>query len=312
MLAAKNKVIENATVHTWEDAYTMMRQVGFAVVDNWTELLSVESQSMYVLFFRLLSCHEENVIPFFYCLTVPEDCKETIFEGVVCSDCSSFTDAHYDKISLLARQQMKQVQPGGRHAKWKAFKERYGQQTVEIIEGFTQYDRPSSANPNQRAAKRTCRTRTSQGTSSDTAESGKEAPAPNILKKMPGMFKGKPGLVSNWKTGFTSLVNGTGYQHPRSDAGRPDSYKGLKMLPFGTIHGFGLNEFSMWLLPDPFSNSNKYGFLHTFKASQMLFMRGDFVHAGVPSPIPRGHMKFFPMNDAGWNQVTRTGGNGRV
>ena len=31
-------------------------------------------------------------------------------------------------------------------------------------------------------------------------------------------------------------------------------------------------------------------------------MRGDFVHAGVPSPIPRGHMEFFPLFSAGWTR----------
>jgi hypothetical protein len=60
----------------------------------------------------------------------------------------------------------------------------------------------------------------------------------------------------------------------------------------------------MWLLPDPFSNASKYGFLHTFQAHQMLLMRGDFVRAGVPSPVPRGHMKFYPSQQAGWNQET--------
>jgi hypothetical protein len=180
---------------------------------------------------------------------VPEDCKETIFEGVVCGDSSSFNDAHFDKISLVARQQMKQVQPGTQHAKWKAFKERYGQQTVEIIEGFTQYDRPPLGNSSHRPSTRQHRGRPVQGSSSDTTESGEEAPAPTIVKQVPGMFKGKAGLASNWKMGFTSLVNGTGYQHPHSDAGRPDFYKGLKIFPFVTIHGFGLNEFTMWLLP---------------------------------------------------------------
>jgi hypothetical protein len=58
----------------------------------------------------------------------------------------------------------------------------------------------------------------------------------------------------------------------------------------------------MWLLPKPFSNTNKYGFLHTFKASQMLLMRGDFVHAGVPSTVPRGHMAFYPQPEAGWKR----------
>ena len=87
---------------------------------------------------------------------------------------------------------------------------------------------------------------------------------------------------------FTSIVNGTGYQHPHADSGRPDSYKGLKMFPFVTIHGFGLDRFSMWLLPDPFSNSNKYGFLHTFEASQMLpFYDKELIHHSATLALPR-------------------------
>jgi hypothetical protein len=117
-----------------------------------------------------MSSKERNI--HFLALTVPGGCKETIFEGVVCGDSSSFNDAHHDKISLVARQQMKQVQPGTQHAKWKAFQERYGQQTVEIIEGFTQYDRPTSDNLHQRASTRKSRSRPAQGSSSDTAESG--------------------------------------------------------------------------------------------------------------------------------------------
>ncbi len=111
-------------------------------------------------------------------------------------------------------------------------------------------------------------------------------------KKVEGMFIGKADLAANWRMHFTALVNGNGYQHPHADAGFPDSYKGLKVFPFVTLHGFGLDFFSMWLLPEPFRNTNKYEFLHTFKASQMLLMRGDFVHAGVPSTVPRGIWRF--------------------
>ncbi len=31
-------------------------------------------------------------------------------------------------------------------------------------------------------------------------------------------------------------------------------------------------------------------------------MRGDFVHAGVLSRVPRGHMEFFPTPHAGWTK----------
>jgi hypothetical protein len=53
-------------------------------------------------------------------------------------------------------------------------------------------------------------------------------------------------------------------------------------------------------MPVTCSSRQKYGFLHTFKASQMLLMRGDFLHAGVPSAVPRGHLKFYPQPEAGW------------
>jgi hypothetical protein len=42
--------------------------------------------------------------------------------------------------------------------------------------------------------------------------------------------------------------------------------------------------------------------MHTFRADQIVFMRGDFVHAGVPSPIQRGHMEFYPLHAAGWER----------
>ncbi len=32
----------------------------------------------------------------------------------------------------------------------------------------------------------------------------------------------------------------------------------------------------------------------------MVFMRGDFVHAGCVGQLPRGHMEFFPRSKAGW------------
>ncbi len=42
--------------------------------------------------------------------------------------------------------------------------------------------------------------------------------------------------------------------------------------------------------------------MHTFERHQILFMRGDFVHAGVPSRVPRGHMEFYPTPHAGWTK----------
>ncbi len=71
---------------------------------------------------------------------MPEDCKETIFEGVQFLDNSSFVDTHYDRVQEVARQQMKNVQASQKD-KWKAYQARYGPQVDEIIQGYTQYDR---------------------------------------------------------------------------------------------------------------------------------------------------------------------------
>ena len=233
---------------------------------------------------------------------MPDDCRETIFEGVKFGDNSSIVDAHFDRISLNARQQMRTTQSGAQHAKWKAFKDRYGNQCNEIIEGFKEYDRSTQGTHGLQHGKSTrSGKRQSKTGACDTVDETDTSP-PTIVREGPGMFTGKAGIASNWKTGFTTVINGTGYQHPHTDAGRAETYKGLKIFPFVTLHGFGIDEFSMWLLPDPLSKNNKYGFLHTFKASQMLFMRGDFLHGGVPSTLPRGHMKFFPSAEAGWKR----------
>jgi hypothetical protein len=56
----------------------------------------------------------------------------------------------------------------------------------------------------------------------------------------------------------------------------------------------------MWLGPGLPTRS--YGFLHRFDAKNMLFMRGDFFHAGAVGTRPRAHMKFFPLDGAGWTR----------
>ncbi len=71
---------------------------------------------------------------------MPDDCRETIFEGAVFSDNSSFVDANYDRVNDNACKQMKHVQGGSQAAKWKAYNARYGMQTNQIIEGFTLYE----------------------------------------------------------------------------------------------------------------------------------------------------------------------------
>ena len=144
---------------------------------------------------------------------------------------------------MHARQQLKPAQHGAQAPKWKAYKERYGNQPIEIIEGFTRYDRPTNSGEERTAKKGTRKKAGNAGSSA--FETVVVDTAPKCVEQVPGMFTGQAGKASNWKMGFTSIVNETGYQHPHADSGRPDSYKGLKILPFVTIHGFGLDRFSM-------------------------------------------------------------------
>ena len=122
---------------------------------------------------------------------------------------------------------------------------------------------------------------------------------PQLSTIIEGMFEEEDaGDPENWIMQFNTLVGGVCYQHPHCDSGRVGTYQDLHVFPFVALHGFGLHTFSLWLLPQGLD----YGFMHEFNADQILFMRGDFVHAGVPSTATRGHMEFFPLPAAGWQR----------
>jgi len=113
------------------------------------------------------------------------------------------------------------------------------------------------------------------------------------------MFPDEPAAdVNNWRANINSVVGGVCHQHPHCDQGRVGTYQDLDIFPFGALHGFGVNPFSLWILPPGL----EYGFMHTFAADQIVFIRGECVHAGVPSPVPRGHYEFFPLLSAGWTR----------
>ena len=126
--------------------------------------------------------------------------------------------------------------------------------------------------------------------------------APALLRRVEGMFpKGtQAGQYSNWKGRQNVLKGGINHQHPHCDNAIVNSYANLDVFPFVCIHGFGVSEFSLWLLPNPLARH--YGFLHTFQPNQMVIMRGDFVHAGAPGLNPRAHMELFPRESAGWTR----------
>ncbi len=90
------------------------------------------------------TCHE--ILNNVFCSVqriVPDDCREVIFEGAQVTDSSAYINVHYDKVNVLARQQLKPVQNATHNARWKALKERFAAQTAQIIEGF--YEGQSTA-----------------------------------------------------------------------------------------------------------------------------------------------------------------------
>ncbi len=115
---------------------------------------------------------------------------------------------------------------------------------------------------------------------------------PQLETIIRGMFSTNDvaGNPDNWKLDFNSIVGGIGYRHPHSDIGKAGAFKHLDIFPFVGLHGFGVNEFALWLLPP----NGDYGFLHTFESHQILWIRGDRTHAGVPSNLARRHMEFLP------------------
>jgi hypothetical protein len=119
-----------------------------------------------------------------------------------------------------------------------------------------------------------------------------------IIKKMfkdSEYHKNKP---DNWLKKMQNLMGGHEYQHAHADQARPHSYRDEKTFPFVVTHGFGMNEFQLWLLP----MNAKHGILHTFNMDALVLMRGDFVHAGGICKLPRCHMEFFPKPNAGFVQ----------
>jgi hypothetical protein len=108
----------------------------------------------------------------------------------------------------------------------------------------------------------------------------------------------EPANPDNWHMSQNIVWGGTGHQHPHCDQGKAGSFNTAQIFPFVCIHGFGLHEFVMWLLPA--HKKREYGFPFRFPKYAMLFMRGDFLHAGAYSQLCRAHMEFWPKFAAGW------------
>jgi hypothetical protein len=105
----------------------------------------------------------------------------------------------------------------------------------------------------------------------------------------------------NWEFKQSVVWGGIEHQHQHCDQGQAGSFHYEQIFPFVCIHGFGVHEFNMWLLPAKLKR--EYGFPYRFPPKSMLFMRGDMVHAGGVSQPARAHLEFFPKAAAGWTKT---------
>ncbi len=79
---------------------------------------------------------------------------------------------------------------------------------------------------------------------------------------------------------MTNLVGSQDYQHPHADQAWPNELEGERTFPFVATHGVGKHTFEIWLLAKGIRGTQLYGILHQFPKTALLFLRGDFVHAG--------------------------------
>ncbi len=106
---------------------------------------------------------------------------------------------------------------------------------------------------------------------------------------------------NNWHMSQNIVWGGTEHQHSHCDQTKAGSFVYDEVFPFVCIHGFGVHEFIMWLLPA--KTKREYGFPFKFPKNAILFIRGDFIHAGWYSQLFRGHLEFFPKAAARWTRT---------
>ena len=112
----------------------------------------------------------------------------------------------------------------------------------------------------------------------------------------------------NWNMTQNIVLGGVNHQHPHCDQAKAGAFLNEPIFPFVAIHGFGVHDFEVWLLPAK-KKQREYGFLAHLDKKSILFMRGDFVHAGSILQESRSHLEFFPLQSAGWPHQNPYWGN---
>jgi hypothetical protein len=218
--------------------------------------------------------------------SIAQNTLEKVFEGVVVhSKVDHFTPAYSGDEVPHPRVQLEHTKVVPEYTQI------YQEQLRNIIEGYTIIEGQETRLPFETGSIKI--RKANKGTNAK----------PVVVGEVPGMFPtgSDRGTFANWKATQTIIQGGEDYQHPHSDLGRYDEFNYLDVFPFVALHSFGQEEFQLWVLPQP--EKKTFGFLHTFDKLNLVFMRGDFVHAGAVGKNPRGHMAFFPRPAAGWSRA---------
>ena len=212
---------------------------------------------------------------------------EVVFEGVVKNSVVDHLVPHFDREAARPRYQLNAD-------KMKEYNNLYSDQMRDIIEGYDVLEGEETPINFDSTIASTKKSR--------QPNKAMAASTPAVVQHVGGLFPAgtEQAKYGNWKARQQQLKGGVNHQHPHCDNAIVNTYANEEVFPFVCIHGFGMEEFSVWLLTNPFQRS--YGFLHKFNAKNMLIMRGDFVHAGAPGTSPRAHLEFFPRESAGWTR----------
>ena len=220
---------------------------------------------------------------------------EFVFEGItINSKVDHFTPLFCAETDNNPRVQLAQ------HSSGAEYTQLYQEQLRNIIEGYQVTAGQETPIDFETTVKKAVKPR---GTGKKKQGASEPKPPPQVTRTVEGMFPaGTPrgGTFANWTAAHNTVKGGEGFQHAHSDQGRYDEFMYLDLFPFVALHAFGVEQFQLWVLPQP--EKRTFGFLHTFDPLNMVFMRGDFVHASCVGTHPRGHMEFSPRPDAGWTR----------
>jgi hypothetical protein len=101
----------------------------------------------------------------------------------------------------------------------------------------------------------------------------------------------------NWNFTQTVVWGGIDHQHQHCDQGQAGSFHYEQIFPFVVL------AYTSLICGFCQRKKREYGFPYRFPAKSILFMRGDFVHAGGCSQPTRAHLEFFPKPAAGWTKT---------